>query len=202
MKIYQSDYKEIMNYMVDQRWQGYEFVACPFWNGPVSKEELFMFDNRLDAIEFCDEHSTDSDRFSYLPIRSVYRSMSEALQDDSIMVEKDGLVDLLSMVNKYHEKLEQRITKDNETVNETGKTMDIKNIEFLKKKLDEKFGSKSMQLPPLDKNSDEVKLTFVSPIISNLDPEINKAFSKVIIIVKPKSKEVKDKHTAQLKRKR
>ena len=138
MKIYQSDYKKIMNYMVEQRWQGYEFVACPFWNGPISKEELFMFDNHLEAKEFCEAYSTDSDRFGYLPTRSVYRSMSEALEDDSIIVEKGGLIDLLSMINKYHEELEERSIKENNDLEELKQKEEVMNVDvfdYLRKQM-------------------------------------------------------------------
>ncbi|MNJ95269.1 hypothetical protein D3C87_129770 [compost metagenome] len=105
MKIAQTDYKQLLDYMVDKRWQGYEYVACEFWNGPVTKDELYEFQSHSEGKEFCEEHATDSDRYGYLPIRSVYRAMSEALQDTNLVVEHGGLVDILSVVNTYHNKL-------------------------------------------------------------------------------------------------
>lgn len=138
MKIAKTDYHQILDYMVDLRWQGNEYVACPFWNGPVTKEEIFEFHNADTAREFCDEYSSDTDRYGYLPTRSIYRCMSEALHDKSLMVEESGLVDILSMINKYHNKLEGlNVNKSNdlEKLEQKEETMNQKNFEYLTKQM-------------------------------------------------------------------
>ncbi len=128
MKIHSTDYADIMDYMIGQRWVGNEFVAFLDDSGLVQKEELFCFATPYEAMEFCYEMSTDVDRYKYLPVRSVYRSMSEALQDKTLRIERGQLVDVAAMVSIYNQRLEEQQLINNQKQN----VMNEKNYDYLK----------------------------------------------------------------------
>ena len=121
--------------MIAQRWQGMEFVACLKRNGPVQKDSLFMFSDQSEAKEFCDEYSTDSERYDWLAVRSVYRCMSESLQDKSLLIEKNGVVDIAAMVNLYYDRLDKRNAIENKDLEQKGGFMNQKNFEYLTKQM-------------------------------------------------------------------
>ncbi|MXN91743.1 hypothetical protein GR160_10940 [Flavobacterium sp. Sd200] len=127
MKIRASDYKEILDYLLKQRWEGNEFVAFLDDSVAVSKEDMQCFGDDYQAAEFCHELSTDYDTYSFMGIRSVYRSMSEALQDPSLRVEKDGLVDISTMVTAMYQRMDEKILVNNQN----NKVMNEKNFEYL-----------------------------------------------------------------------
>lgn len=128
MKIRNSDYKTILDYLISGRDQGYEFVAFLDGDFPVNKEELFTFINQRETQNFCNEMSTDMDAYSYLAIRSAYRSMSEASRDHSLLMENDGIVDIGLMVSEYYERLQRKEFNNNQNL----KIMNQKNFEYLR----------------------------------------------------------------------
>ncbi|WP_313492010.1 MULTISPECIES: hypothetical protein [Sphingobacterium] len=192
MKISKTDYKQILDYMVDLRWQGNEFVACQFWNGPVTKEDLFEFNSRSSAQEFCDEHSTFTDRYGYLSTRSVYRCMSEALHDSSLMIEDGGLVDILGMVNKYHDRLEKKSIENIDGSKPIGQihTLNKENIKLLDKKLSKELPSPITLLESL--RSEKSTIVPIEENASETDKKPSKKKSPVIKIDKEKSKNSKN----------
>lgn len=130
MNIREDDYTEIMNYLVKQRWEGgNEFVAFLNDSATVYKEDLACFSTPYDAKEYCYEMSTDMDFYDYMAIRSVYRTMQEAVQDKSLYVERAGLVDISTMVMLR----QQRMEEEQNSNNQNNKVMIIeKNFEFLR----------------------------------------------------------------------
>jgi len=128
MKIRNSDYRTILDYLISGRDQGYEFVAFLDSDFPVSKEELFTFSNQRETQNFCNEMSTDIDAYSYLAIRSAYRSMSEASRDHSLLMENDGIVDIGLMVSEYYERLQRKEFNNNQNL----KIMNQRNFEYLR----------------------------------------------------------------------
>ncbi|MEN5232518.1 hypothetical protein [Sphingobacterium faecium] len=138
MKIYQNDYQEILDYLVDQRWQGMEFVAFNTGNGPVHKEGLLTCWDRSEARELCAKYSTDEDKYDWLAVRSVYRCMSEALYDKCLLIEKNGVVDIAAMVSLYYDRLDKKnanVNKDLEQLEQKGGFMNQKNFEYLIKQM-------------------------------------------------------------------
>lgn len=128
MKIRKDDYREILDHLVKKRWQGEEYVAFTDGDYPIGKEELYTFHDLYDVQEFCHEMATDVDRYDYLAIRSAYRAMAEGMNDSSLMMERNGIVDVALMVAMRHQRLEtEQITNEqNPTI------MNIKNFEYLR----------------------------------------------------------------------
>lgn len=128
MKIRSSDYKIVLDYLISSREQGQEFVAFFDSDFPVNKEGLFTFSNQREAQKFCDEMSTDAGAYSYLAIRSAYRSMSEARKETSLLLENDGIVDVGLMVFKYYERFQIEEFNNNQNI----KIMNERNFEYLR----------------------------------------------------------------------
>ena len=127
MKIRESDYREILDFMVQKRWEGNEFVAFLDDSPVLGKEELFCFPDTYEAQEFCYENSTDLDRYDCMGIRSVYRAMNEALKDISLRIETGGLVDVSAMVCAMHQRMDDQLVN-----NQNNKVMNEKNFEYLR----------------------------------------------------------------------
>lgn len=159
MKIRVSDYKEILDYLVEQRWAGNEIVAFLDDSAAVNKDELAFFDTAYDAKEYCYEMSTDIDFYSSLGIRSAYRVMSEALQDDSLLIKNSGLIDVGAMVQAKY----QRIEYENNS-NQNNKVMIIeKNLEFLRDQIRNAGFGESLEYKlreKMEQNSDKFELGF------------------------------------------
>lgn len=71
--------------------------------------------------------STDLDKYQYLSVRSVYRTMSQALNDKSLLIESQGLIDIGVMVSEYYRRLEVADLTNNQITNK----MNTKNFEYL-----------------------------------------------------------------------
>ena len=128
MKISKDDYQDILEWLTYKRWEGDEFVAFLNDASPVRREELFTWATEFEAREFCYEMSTDIDTYSYLAIRSAYRTMSEALKDDTLMIERDGIIDISLMVAARYE----RLGKEQLHNNQNSEVMNQKNFEYLR----------------------------------------------------------------------
>ncbi|MGV8094839.1 MAG: hypothetical protein AB2L24_23555 [Mangrovibacterium sp.] len=129
MKIRKDNYQYLLEYLIRKREEGQEFVAFFDRAVPVGREELFTFFNQDDVQEFCNEMSTDTDTYNYLAIRSAYRTMAEALKDNMLLIEKDGIVDVGLMVTRRYERLETEQLNNN---NQNLKAMNQKNFEYLR----------------------------------------------------------------------
>ncbi len=127
MKINLADYQAVFDHVKQKRWEGNEYVAFLDDNSRLSREELSFFTNSYDVQEFCYEMSTDLDHYDYLSVRSVYRTMEEALRDKSLLIESRGLLDIGAMVSKYHRRLEVADLANNQIINK----MNTKNFEYL-----------------------------------------------------------------------
>lgn len=164
MDIYLNEYKQILDHLVKERWEGMEYVTFLTGSGPVSKEGLFTFIDHYEAQEYCSDNSTDLDAYAYLPIRSVYRCMSEALEDKSLLVEKDGVVDISAMVDLHYERLSEKAaisdqnsagTEQNELVtNEKTTAFFEKDIET---KIEAKLAKRSENKPSTDRQVDGLR---------------------------------------------
>lgn len=128
MTITHDDFDSLLRYMINERNEGNEYVAYPATNSIISKEDLSCFNSSYDAAEFCYENSTDLDRFHYMAIRSVYRAMAEARQDSNLIVEKNGLIDIETMVNTRYNRLSPGKSIDN---NQKRYIMNEKNLDYL-----------------------------------------------------------------------
>lgn len=128
MKILQSDYRQIMDFLVKERWEGNEFAAFLRDSYATGKEDIFCFETPYQAKEFCYEMSTDRDTYDYLGIRSAYRAMSEALEDKSLLIKTDGLVDISAMVAARL----QRLDEGQNVNNKKNYIMNEKNFEYLR----------------------------------------------------------------------
>lgn len=128
MKIRKDDYQDMLEWLTSKRWEGFEFVAFLNAASSVSKEDLFTCSTAFEAREFCYEMSTDIDTYSYLAIRSAYRTMSEALKDDTLVIERDGIVDISLMVATRYERLEKEQLHNNQNA----EVMNQKNFEYLR----------------------------------------------------------------------
>ena len=117
MKIRKDDYQDILGYLIRKREEGEEFVA--FLGEPclINKEELFTFSTQYEAQEFCYEMSTDVDNYDYLAIRSAYRAMTQAIKNNDLMSEKEGIVDVSLMVAMYYQQLETEQFNNNQKSN-------------------------------------------------------------------------------------
>ena len=131
MNIRKEDYQEILAHLVKKRWEGEEFVA--FYEGalPVTAQELFTFQTQYDVCEFCYEMSTDLDTYTYLSIRSAIRSMEEALRDETLLIERNGIVDVELMVSLRY----QRMEKEQLNNNQNNQIMNEENYDYLSKQV-------------------------------------------------------------------
>jgi hypothetical protein len=125
MKIHPNDFEDILLDIKKQRWDHRNEFVTFLDNTAIGREDLVGFPSAYEAQEFCYENSTDYDQYSYLSTRSVYRAMSEALQNKSLMVESNGLIDIGAMVSAYYIRLEQLPIINNNIMNE-------KNFDYLK----------------------------------------------------------------------
>lgn len=128
MKIRQEDYKDILEYLTKKRWEGEEFVAFLDDVSPLSKEELFTFSTEYDVREFCYEMSTDIDFYNFLSIRSAYKTMQEAAENNKLMIEREGIIDVSLMVAVRYERLEREQLNNNQN----SEVMNQKNFEYLR----------------------------------------------------------------------
>ncbi|SDW50393.1 hypothetical protein SAMN05444410_103141 [Hydrobacter penzbergensis] len=128
MKIRKDDYQDILEYLIKKRWEGEEFVAFLDSPSPVSKEELFTFCEQYDVREFCYEMSTDIDFYNFISLRSAYKAMQEAIENDKLLIERDGLIDVSLMVAVRYERLE----KEQLNNNQNSEVMNQKNFEYLR----------------------------------------------------------------------
>jgi hypothetical protein len=108
MKIYPNEYEEILDHFIKERSEGNEYIAFLRENDITRKSDLISFNNQYDVQDFCYENSTDLDHYDYLATRSVYRAMSEAMQDKNYIIESGGLIDIESVVNAYYRRLESK----------------------------------------------------------------------------------------------
>jgi len=132
MKIYAHDFEETLRFLAKQRNDGNEFIAFLEDDIAIYSETFVCMPTEYDVREYCYENSTDHDRYDFLATRSAYRAMSEALQNQSYMIEKNGLVDIAAMVGAYHRRLEEEQTITN---NKNSKNMNNENYEDLKDQL-------------------------------------------------------------------
>ncbi len=128
MKIRKDEFQDVLEYLKKKRWEGEEFVAFLSDAAPVSKEELFTFSKEYDVREFCYEMSTDIDFYNYHAIRSAYKTMQEAVEDNKLLIEKDGIVDVSLMIAVRYERLEKEQLNNNQNSN----VMNQKNFEYLR----------------------------------------------------------------------
>lgn len=128
MKIRKDDYQEVLEYLTNKRWEGEEFVTFLNDGLPASKEELYTFSTEYDAWEFCYEMSTDIDFYNFLSIRSAYRAMQEAAEDNKLMIERDGIIDVSLMAAVRYERLEREQLNNNQN----SEVMNQKNFEYLR----------------------------------------------------------------------
>lgn len=128
MKIRKDDYRDILDYLVNKRWEGEEYVSFPDREVPIGMEKLYTFRELYDVQDFCSVMSTDVDRYDFLSLRSTYRAMSEAMKDTSLMIERGGMVDISQMVALRYRRLETE--QINNELNPT--IMNQKNFEYLR----------------------------------------------------------------------
>ncbi|MFP5439102.1 MAG: hypothetical protein ACLGH8_15080 [Bacteroidia bacterium] len=128
MKIRGGEYKEIQDYLVEQSWAGNGFVVFPTESIPVGKDQIECFSTSYEAKEYCYEMSTDVDFYGFMATKSMYRTMSEALKDKSLLIIDAGLVDVSAMVAARQERLE----KEQEVNNQNNKVMNENNFNYLK----------------------------------------------------------------------
>lgn len=132
MEIYLNDYEEILKFLVKERWEGNEFVSYPDTVGPVNKDDLVTFKSIYEAKEYCFQMSTSFEQYNWLAIRSAYRCMSEAKINQCLLIEKEGVVDILGMINHYYKnRLEHNSNQNLTTSNTKPEIMNEKNFEYL-----------------------------------------------------------------------
>lgn len=128
MKVRSEDYQYMLEYLISRREEGQEFIAFFDSDVPVDKTELFTFSAHHDVQEFCYEMTTDIDTYDYLAIRSAYRTMAEALKDDTLIIENNGIVDVGEMVFRRYERLKAEQLNNNQN----SKIMNQRNFEYLR----------------------------------------------------------------------
>lgn len=132
MKISKYDYEAIYDHLI-RLGERDEFVAFSDDPFPVHKEELFSFSTREEALEFCREMSTDIEPYNYLSIESAYRAMSDGYRGNTLLIEKNELVDVSLMIAARHQRLEAKYAINNQIHNnQKSKIMNQKNFEYLR----------------------------------------------------------------------
>ncbi|SFH38014.1 hypothetical protein [Pedobacter insulae] len=128
MLIRKEEYRDVLDYLQRNRWEGQEFVAFPNSFSAIHKEELSCFPTDYEAQEFCYEMATDQDKYGYLAIRSAYRAMAEANENHSLLIEKHGSIDVSMMVANRYQRLEnEQLINNNQKI----KIMNDDNVEYL-----------------------------------------------------------------------
>ncbi len=159
MHVTPEDIGSIRDRLIQEREGGNEFVVFPEGTVPVRKDELVYVQTQQEAMECCYEYGTDRDSYSYMPIRSAYRAINEALQRGPIPVQADGLIDVRQLVEDRYQRL---AAQQQPSIHQHNKTiiMNENNYDYLKNQL--KFtGFGENHADALKKNLQEQKPDFV-----------------------------------------
>src|SRR5690625_3688032 len=127
----------MLDYFLKKRYEGEEFIAFNSDPFPVERNELFTFSTQEEAAQFCRDNVSDMESYNYLAVRSVYRTMSEAMSNKTLMVEKgSGDIDISSMVEARYQRLKNRqsLIEQSQT-NKNNNVMEQKNLDYLKNSL-------------------------------------------------------------------
>jgi hypothetical protein len=125
MKIYDDAYDAILMDMEREYAQGNTYVAFLMDASALHQEDLNYFSTFYDAMEYCYEMSTDRDQYAQLPIKNVLDTLRASHEDKSLLILRDGTVDVLTMVMLRLE-LQEKINNKND------KVMNEQNFENLK----------------------------------------------------------------------
>lgn len=101
MKVFRNDYNEMWERLYQQRWDGYEFVAFSC-NEPASVDQVEFFCTDEEAQMYCFQKE---DAYDFLSTRTAYRVMGEGLNNPSLLIEKDGIIDVAEMVKEFHNRI-------------------------------------------------------------------------------------------------
>ena len=123
--------KAIIDFLVDERWGGMEYVAFPTFKS-VDKNELYTFVNSDEAADFCEGMSFDDDQYTYLATRSVYRALESAADEGTLQANSYGIRNIAQAVERYYQKLDEQ---NLETTDKKEIIMNEKNLEYLENQL-------------------------------------------------------------------
>jgi len=117
----------MMEFLFEQRWKGCEYIGYSSEQLPVSRYDILKFTDYDDASDFRNR----DDGIQLLATRSAYRAMGEGLSGNIPMVKRNSGIDVGSMVQLYHERLdnEQNVNNQKQVV------MNDKNYEYLKEQV-------------------------------------------------------------------
>ncbi|QIH34514.1 hypothetical protein [Sphingobacterium sp. DR205] len=93
MIIQKNDFNKMFEFLKEVRSEGEKYVAFED-HSPVNTESVKTFTTAYEAQEFCYENATGDNVFSYLSISSACQAMAAALKDETLLICKDGLVDI------------------------------------------------------------------------------------------------------------
>ncbi len=181
MLITERDYSEIQGYLQEQRWNnGYEYVAYPDDGFPVDKYQLVCFSNDQEAQEYCFENTTDMDTYNFVGIRPAYRAMSEGTQGLIPMVERNGAIDLIAMVEAHY----QRIANQQLSISKKGVVMtQEQNFDYLDNQV-RYFGFKDFPSEELKNKMDQKRDDFEIRLGLDIDTHLGKGTGKANALLK------------------
>lgn len=107
MKIYLHEYKKVLDHLVSDHQEGYEYFSFLIGGEPVQANSIGTYWDHYEAQEYCSYNFNENDFFIHacMPILPVSRCMLAALDDKSLLIEKDGIVDISAMVDLHYERL-------------------------------------------------------------------------------------------------
>jgi len=120
MKISADEYEIILTEMVVNYHNGYDYVAFPDNDRPVDLRDFNFFKSSYEALEYCYEMSTDFDHYKLMLLKPVCESMNNALLHSNLLIEKNGVIDIIAIVENFKNLESERLdnTKITEIMNE------------------------------------------------------------------------------------
>ncbi|WP_461791342.1 hypothetical protein [Pedobacter sp.] len=133
MLVREQDFSEFQIFLENQRWNnGYEYVAYLDDGFVEDRYEIACFATHQEALAYCQDESTDLDRYEVLSIRSAYRVMSEGPK-----ICRNGAIDVKAMVDAHYEKLQNElITEKKKGVKMETQVFNEDNYSFLNSQLE------------------------------------------------------------------
>jgi len=178
MIIAQEDYNTVMEDLLALHREGCTYIA--FDEGlPLKRawsEQVLTFNDLYDAVEFCNDNSSDRDIINYEPIWPLYRAMEKGLQSPELLSIQGGMVDLSALLRDYYH-IESETIKHKNNMD-----MNQKNLEYLQDQV--KYtgfveGLSNDLKAKIDKGGDEFKLQHSTRIGNDtVDATLNFSKSK------------------------
>ncbi len=133
MKIEPDKYDSLLEAFHKERfYNGNEYLCIERNQLVLDKYDIHFVATDLEAIEYCREMTTDFDQYNFLSLRSLIKTMQEAMHDKHLIIREDGWINLASMV---HNRTERLLARNTISASKNYNIMNEKNYAFLKNQI-------------------------------------------------------------------